>query len=98
MPVHHICEATHFLSFCTVPTLRIFLIGRIFIYLSILCVGCVLIGVDQHSCVYVMRTMNTRDPVTEVSPPYLVSIFEYLLTSGFDFWDLLTAVKSGTDD
>jgi len=61
----------------------------------VLCVGCVLIGVDQHSCVYVMRTMNTRDPVTEVSPLYLVNMFEYLLTAGFDFWDLLTAVKSG---
>jgi len=59
------------------------------------CVGCVLIGVDQYNCVYVMRTMNTRDPVTEVSPLYLVNMFEYLLTSGFDFWDVLTAVKSG---
>ena len=42
-----------------------------------------------------MRTMNTRDPVTEVSPVYLVNMFEYLLTSGFDFSDVLTAVKSG---
>jgi len=57
--------------------------------------GCVLIGVDQHSCVYVMRTMNTRDPVTEVPSLYLVNMFEYLLTSGFDFWDVLTAVKPG---
>jgi len=61
-------------------------------------VGCVLIGVDQHSCVYVMRTMNTRDPVTEVPPVYLVNMFEYLLTSGFDFSDVLTAVKSGITD
>jgi len=65
------------------------------VYNQCSCVGCVLIGMDQHGCVYVMRTMNTRDPVTEVSPLYLVDIFEYLLTSGFDFWDVLTAVKSG---
>jgi len=45
--------------------------------------------------VYVMRTMNTRDPVTEVPSLYLVNMFEYLLTSGFDFWDVLTAVKPG---
>jgi len=70
------------------------LIGMI-IMMMIYCVGCVLIGVDQHSCVYVMRTMNTRDPVTEVPPLYLVNMFEYLITSGFDFWDVLTAVKSG---
>jgi len=61
----------------------------------VLCAGCVLIGVDQHSCMYMMRTMNTRDPVTEVAPLYLVNMFEYLFTSGFDFWDVLTAVKSG---
>jgi len=64
-------------------------------YMYCLSVGCVLIGVDQHSCLYVMRTMNTRDPVTEVPPVYLVNMFEYLLVSGFDFWDVLTAVKSG---
>jgi len=67
----------------------------VFVLARISCPGCVLIGIDQYSCVYVMRTMNTRDPVTEVPPVFLVNMFEYLLTVGFDFSDVLTAVKSG---
>jgi hypothetical protein len=42
-----------------------------------------------------MKTMNTRDPVTQVPPIYLVGMFEYLLTSGIDWWDVLTVVKPG---
>ena len=60
-----------------------------------LCVGCVLVGIDQYSCVYVMKTMNTRDPVTQVPPVYLVNMFEYLMTAGIDSWDVLMAVKPG---
>lgn len=57
--------------------------------------GCVLVGIDQYSCVYVMKTMNTRDPVTQVPTVYLVGMFEYLMTSGIDWWDVLTVVKPG---
>jgi len=85
MPI--VCETNQKL-FANFPGVQI-------LNLAVFFAGCLLIGVDQHSCVYVMRTMNTRDPVTEVSPVYLVNMFEYLLTSGFDFSDVLTAVKSG---
>ena len=57
--------------------------------------GCGLVGLDQYHCLYVMKVVNTRDPVTQISPTYLVGMMEYLICNGCDWWDMLTAIKSG---
>ena len=57
--------------------------------------GAVLVGIDQYSCVYVMKAANTRDPVSQVPPQYLVAMLEYLITAGYDWWDIQAAVRPG---
>ena len=42
-----------------------------------------------------MKVVNTRDPVTQVQPSYLVAMLECLTMSGHDCWDLLIALKPG---
>ena len=46
-------------------------------------------------CMYMMKVVNTRDPVTQVSPQYLVAMLEYLTFVGHDTWDVLIAIKPG---
>ncbi len=58
-------------------------------------IGCNLVGFDQSSCLYVMKAVNTRDPVTQVSPVYLVSMLEYTMGTGYDWWDVIAAIKPG---
>lgn len=57
--------------------------------------GCSLVGLDQYSCLYVMKTVNTRDPVTQVPPAYMVAMLEYSLLFKYDWWDILAALKPG---
>ena len=57
--------------------------------------GCVLAGVDQLGCMYVMQMVNTRDPMTQVVPQYLVSLLEYCLITGSDWWDVVAVIKPG---
>ena len=57
--------------------------------------GCCLVGIDQNSCLYVMKAVNTRDPVTEMSIPLLVGMLEYLMCLGHDCWDVLATLKQG---
>ena len=57
--------------------------------------GCCLVGVDQNSCLYVMKAVNTRDPVTEMSVSLLVGMTEYLMCLGHDWWDVLATLKPG---
>ncbi len=60
--------------------------------------GCGLVGVDQYNCLYVMKVVNTRDPVTQVPVVYLVGMLEYLLLSGMDWWDVLAGLKPGNGE
>ena len=55
--------------------------------------GCALVGVDQLGTMYVMKVVNTRDPVTQVSALYLVGLLEYNIVAGYDWWDVLAALK-----
>lgn len=57
--------------------------------------GCGLVGLDQFHCLYVMKVVNTRDPVTQVLPVHLVGMLEYLLMNGYDWWEVLTAIRPG---
>jgi len=57
--------------------------------------GCGLVGTDQYNCLYVMKVVNTRDPVTQVPVVYLVGMLEYLIYTGYDWWDVLAALKPG---
>lgn len=54
-----------------------------------------MIGIDQNCCIYVMKAINTRDPVTQVSHAVLVGLLECLIVTSRDFWDVLAAVKPG---
>lgn len=63
----------------------------------LLFLGCILVGVDQYSCMYVMKVVNTRDPVTQVPTIFIVCMLEYVLLTGLDWWDVLTAVKPGNE-
>ena len=63
--------------------------------MSWLSLGCNLVGFDQSSCLYVMKAVNTRDPVTQVSPIYLVTVLEYVILTGYDWWDIIAALKPG---
>lgn len=56
-------------------------------------------GLDQFSCLYVMKAVNsTRDPMTMVQPVYLVSMLEYSMVMGYDWWDVLASLRSGKSD
>ena len=57
--------------------------------------GCCLVGINQNSCLYMMKAVNTRDPVTEIPMPYLVGMLEYLMSTGYDWWDVLASLKPG---
>ena len=57
--------------------------------------GCSLVGLDQYSCLYVMKTVNTRDPVTHVLPAYMVAMLEYTVMYKYDWWDIMAALKPG---
>lgn len=57
--------------------------------------GYVLVGVDQHGSLYAMQMVNTRDPMTQVAPPFLVSMLEYSLVAGTDWWDVAAVIKPG---
>lgn len=59
--------------------------------------GCILVGIDQYSCLYVMKVVNTRDPVTQVPPVYIVGMLEYIMMTSLDWWDVLATVKPGND-
>ena len=54
-----------------------------------------MVGFDQSSCLYVMKAVNTRDPVTQVPPIYLVTMLEYVILTGYDWWDIIAALKPG---
>jgi len=55
--------------------------------------GCVLVGLDQIGSLYGMRAANTRDPLTALSPPYIVNLLEYGIVVGHDWWDVMAAIK-----
>ena len=57
--------------------------------------GCGIIGLDQFCTLYVMKAINTRDPVTQMSPSFIVSMFEYMLVTSQDWWDVLLALRPG---
>ena len=57
--------------------------------------GCVLLGVDQTDSLYVMRVANSRDPVTQVAPLFLVGMLEYQMLTGYDWWDVIAAIRPG---
>ncbi len=57
--------------------------------------GCGLVGLDQYSCLYVMRAVNTRDPLTMTPPVYLVALLEYAIIMGYDWWDILASLRPG---
>ena len=42
-----------------------------------------------------MKAVNTRDPVTQVPPIYLVTMLEYVILTGYDWWDIIAALKPG---
>ena len=44
---------------------------------------------------YLMKVVNTRDPVTQVHVNYLVSMLEYATIVSADCWDVLIALKPG---
>ena len=43
-----------------------------------------------------MKAVNTRDPVTQVVPAYLVGMLEYAILMGYDWWDVNAALRPGT--
>lgn len=57
--------------------------------------GCVLLGLDQYGSLYAMKAVNTRDPVTQVAPSFLVGMLEYVACTHRDWWDIISVLKPG---
>ena len=57
--------------------------------------GCGLVAVDNTGCLHLIKTVNTRDPMTQVSGQNIVNLLEYALVSGYDWWDILLALRPG---
>ena len=69
---------------------------RVIAYLCVMeqtLTGCALVGIDQLGTMYAMKVVNTRDPVTHVPPTYLLAMLEYCIVAGFDWWDVLAALR-----
>ncbi|XP_064636432.1 mediator of RNA polymerase II transcription subunit 16-like [Lineus longissimus] len=58
--------------------------------------GCCMVAVDAQGVLYVLRPLNLRDQSQLLPPVYIVSLLEYAMVTGFDWWDIMLLVKSGT--
>ncbi len=55
--------------------------------------GNALVAIDSLGQLYLYRMSPISDPGGPHTVPYLVTMFEYCLTSGIDFWDLTVCTK-----
>jgi mediator of RNA polymerase II transcription subunit 16 len=61
--------------------------------LSFTATGNALVAIDSLGQIYLYRMSPISDPGGPHTVPYLVTMFEYCLASGIDFWDLTICAK-----
>ncbi|XP_013387309.1 mediator of RNA polymerase II transcription subunit 16 [Lingula anatina] len=60
--------------------------------------GSVALLMDSQDQMYMLKLLNTRDPAMQAPLSHITSLFEYVLLTGRDWWDVLAVVKPGSID
>ncbi|XP_074650663.1 mediator of RNA polymerase II transcription subunit 16-like [Tubulanus polymorphus] len=57
--------------------------------------GCGIVTLDSYGSISIFRPISLRDPALQVSYLYIISLLEYCIITGFDYWDILLLMKPG---
>lgn len=67
--------------------------GKKIVALEQLITGCGIVGVDNYGSVTLFRAVSSRDATNQVHPSLIISLLEYKLVVGHDWWDVLLLLR-----